>query len=111
MWYAATFYTIPEDILNDINKAFDDYIVFPKRKQEVSRTEMEKERAYGGIKLINTKLKSMTPKIQWLSSLVTNPELHIHLKVFKLLIGQQKGGLNPVNIIFANRSYMLHCLQ
>ena len=111
LWYAASFYTIPENFLDDINKIFDDYIMFPKKKQEVSRTEMEKERLYGGIKLINTKLKSMTPKIQWLTSLITNPDLHIHLQVFKLLIGEQKGGLDPVDVIFANRSYMLNCLK
>ena len=53
----------------------------------------------------------MTPKIQWLASLIFNPDLHIHLQVFKLLVGRQKGGLDPVDVIFANRSYMSSCLK
>ncbi len=111
LWYAASFYPIPQNLLNEVNDAFYDYITFPKKKSEVSRMEMEKEREYGGIKLINTKLKSLTPKIHWLTSLITDPNLHIHLQVFKTLIGEQKGRLQPEDVIFADQSYMSHCLH
>ena len=39
-----------------------DYIIIPQNRIEVSRMEMEKLREDGGIKLINIKLKSETPK-------------------------------------------------
>ncbi len=61
LWYAGSFYPIPEALLREVDDAFVDYIIFPKRRIEVSRMEMEKERLYGGIKLINTRLKSLTP--------------------------------------------------
>ena len=53
--------------------------------------EMEKEREYGGIKLINTRLKSMTPKVHWLISLMTDEILGYHLRVFRALVGEQRG--------------------
>ena len=54
--------------------------------------EMEKEREYGGIKLINTRLKSVTPKMPWLISLITDEGLGYHLRVFRALVGEQRGG-------------------
>ena len=91
--------------------AFLDYISFPKKKNEVSRMEMEKEREYGGIKLINTKLKSVTPKIHWLLNLITDPNLHIQLRVFRSLIGEQKARLRPEDVIFADQSYRIYSLH
>ena len=62
--------------------------------------EMEKEREYGGIKLINTRLKSVTPKMPWLISLITDEGLGYHLRVFRALVGEQRGGgLRPKDII------------
>ena len=86
LWFAANFYTIPEEIINQIDDAFLDYIVFPKKKKDqVSRKKMEKLRCNGGLKLINLKLKSQTPKIQWLIRLVTDDGLKYHKNVFNAL--------------------------
>ena len=106
LWYAANFYTIPEEISETINKAFLDYITFPKRnKKQVSRKEMEKLRCKGGLKLINLKLKSQTPKIHWLLRLITDDNLKTHRKIFNDLIGIQRGYLRGEDIIFAEEHY------
>ena len=88
-----------------------EYIIFPKNKIEVSRMEMEKLREDGGIKLINIKLKSETPKIHWLVKLITDKELRLHLHIFNSLIGEQTGGLRGQNIIFAEHSYVTKHLK
>ena len=111
LWYAGSFYPIPDAQLKLIEDAFLDYIMFPKKKVEVSKTEMEKERKDGGIKLINVKLKSWTPKIFWLINLLTDPSLKYHRKVFNSLVGTQKGGLKPEDCVFTDQSYVTYCLQ
>ena len=73
--------------------------------------EMEKLRENGGIKLINIKLKSETPKVQWLTKIVTECDLRVHLHLFNALIGKQKGGLRGQDIIFAEHSYVTKHLQ
>ena len=89
----------------EINDAFTDYIKFPRKTNEVSKIEMEKLRSCGGIKLINIKLKSETPKIDWLFNLISDDNLHIHLNIFNSLIGIQSGHLRGEDIIFADSSY------
>ncbi len=111
LWYAASFYPIPTHFEKEINEAFMDYVTFPKNKIEVSKMEMEKERGFGGIKLINTQLKAATPKIHWLMRLVTDKNLHMHLKIFSLLIGEQKGGLVANDVLFAEQSYIKNHLK
>ena len=111
LWYAGSFYPIPGDLLRDIDGSFLDYIVFPKGKVEVARSEMEKERGYGGIKLINTWLKSVTPKVHWLINLITDENLKYHRLVFGSLVGEQRGRLRPEDVIFADRNYMSRCLD
>ena len=105
LFYAANFYPIPLNMENEINDAFIDYIKFPKKTNEVSKMEMEKLRICGGIKLINIKLKSETPKIHWLINLISNDNLKIHRKIFNSLIGIQRGHLQGEDIIFADISY------
>ena len=90
LWYAGSFYPIPEALLREVDDAFVDYIIFPKRRIEVSRMEMEKERLYGGIKLINTRLKSLTPKVHWLVNLTVDENLRSHLYIFECLVGEQR---------------------
>ena len=97
--------------MREVDDAFVDYIIFPKRRIEVSRMEMEKERLYGGIKLINTRLKSLTPKVHWLVNLTVDENLKSHLYVFECLVGEQRGRLRPRDVIFADRSYVSHCLD
>ena len=107
LWYAASFYPIPAHLEKQINEAFLDYITFPKnKKDEVSRMEMEKERSFGGIKLINTQLKSVTPKIHWLIRLTTDDNLRVHRIVFGNLIGEQRGGLQGDDLLFTEHSYV-----
>jgi hypothetical protein len=111
LWYAASFYPIPSHFSKDLNDAFMDYIIFPKNKAEVSKMEMEKERAFGGIKLMNIQLKSITPKITWLMRLLTDNGLRMHVKVFEQLLGIQKGGLTGKDVIFADQRYMTAHLE
>ena len=106
LWYAANFYPIPPNTVKEIDNAFMNYITFPKKKNQVSRKEMEKLRAHGGLKLINTKLKSETPKIHWLINLITNNSLKLHRHIFNSLVGSQKGHLRGEDIIFAEPSYV-----
>ena len=93
----------------DITNAFIDYIRFPNKNKETSRVEMEKLREHGGLKMINFKLKSMTPKIHWLIMLVTDPNLKAHLAVVDSLIGTQIGQLQIKDIIFTESSYIKKC--
>ena len=105
LFYAANFYSIPPDMEKEINEAFLGYIKFPRKTNEVSRIEMEKLRTCGGIKLINMKLKSETPKIQWLINLISDENLKIHRNIFNSLIGIQSGHLRGEDIIFTDSSY------
>ena len=104
LWYAASFYPIPDYLEKELADAFMDYIIFPKRMNEVSRMEMEKERAFGGIKLINIKLKSETPKIHWLMRLLSDDGLGLQLRIFNSLVGIQAGGLRGQDVVFSERS-------
>ena len=109
LFYAASFYTIPPDMEKDISAAFLDYIDFPRKKRMVSRMEMEKLRASGGLKLININLKAETPKIQWLMRLITDENLALHRSLFEKLIGPQTGRLTGYDTIFAESSYIRRC--
>ena len=106
LWYAASFYPIPGYLQSELDDAFLDYIKFPKNKIEVCRMEMEKERAFGGIKLINIGLKSVTPKIHWLIRLVTDRDLRTHYNIFCSLVGEQKGGLVGKDLLFTETIYV-----
>ena len=59
---------------------------------------MEKLREDGGLKLINVKLKSQTPKVNWLIRLITDDSLKVHLHLFNALIGVQTGNLKGQDI-------------
>ena len=109
LFYAANFYSIPEDMLKDITKAFIDYLNFPSKKHNVSKMEMEKLRDFGGLKLINLQLKAECPKIQWLMKLITKDHLTTHRKVFETLMGLENGYLNGFDMIFAETSYISKC--
>ena len=109
LFYAANFYVIPPDFQVDIMNAFMDYINFPKKKNTVSKLELEKHRELGGIKLINIKLKAETPKIEWLMRLLTDDNLRSHASIFKLLVGPSIGRLSIRDIIFAETSYIRKC--
>ena len=67
---------------------------------------MQKLRKEGGIKLINTKLKSETPKIYWLIKLINDDTLKVHFHIFNSIIGNQHGHITGRNIIFVEHSYI-----
>ena len=106
LWYAANFYPIPSGMVKDIDNAFLNYINFPHEQNHVSRMEMEKLRERGGIKLINTQLKSETPKAHWLIKLITDTNLCQHRFIFTSLVDSQKGKLSGQDLIFADGTYI-----
>ena len=106
LWYATNFYSLPTSLENEIDEAFIEYVIYPKKKNQISRKEMEKLREYGGIKLMNTKLKSETPKVHWLIQLITDENLKLHRHIFNAIIGIQSGHLTGEEIIFAEASYV-----
>lgn len=109
LFFAANFYPLPLHIEEDIMSALMNYITFPKKMNEVSRMEMEKLRASGGVKLINIGLKAQTPKIHWLMRLITEESLSAHRCVFNALIGTQPGHLTAEDLIFAEQAYITRC--
>ena len=79
--YATKFYPIPTDIQSKLQKAISDYINFPQKVPTIAQEEMWKTKPYGGIKLINLKIKSETSKAKWLIEIATNPSLKLNLDI------------------------------
>ena len=113
LFYALNFYPLPSIHEKDVTDAFLDYITFPKNGTipQISRKEMEKLREDGGLKLINIKLKSQTPKVHWLIRLITEDTLKVQLALFNSLIGTQSGQLAGQDIIFAENSFVKRILR
>ena len=111
LWYASNFYPIPTGMIQDIDDAFLKYINFPRNHNHVSRMEMEKLRESGGIKLINTQLKSETPKAHWMIRLVTDENLTYHRSIFNCLVGTQEGNITGEDIVFVDSSHLKKHLQ
>ena len=104
LWYASSFYPVPERYKKDLQKCFKDYANFP-RSPTVSESEMKKLRLDGGIKLIDIQTKLEASRCLWLFDLIENPNLATHLSVVDSLIGPQKGGLDITDIVFTNKYY------
>ena len=111
LWYAARFYCIPQDKTKLLQKAFLDYINFPRKQSTVSEKELQKLLINGGIKLSNVKLKSEASKIQWLMSLCINPELSLHKALMERLLGVQRGSIHGIELFFVETSYVRHLLR
>ena len=112
LWYAATYYPIPLQLETGINKLFVDYITFPKRKKnEISTREMQKLREDGGIKFIQIKSKSETPKVSWLIRMITDENLKINRLVFNELIKKQKGRIEGEEVIFTDQYFTKNVLK
>ena len=106
LWYASTFYPIPEQVKKDLQSSFRDYINFPRHERPtVSEAEMKKLRLDGGIKLIDIQTKLETSRSMWLMDLLDNPSLQVHLAVVTSLVGTQKGGLQATDLVFTNVFY------
>ena len=105
LWYAARFYSIPPEEVKSLQKAFSDYLNFPRKKSVVNQAELQKLREDGGLKLVNIKLKSEAPKVQWLMSLCVNPDLLLHKKLMQRLLGTQRGRVNGIDLFFTGKHY------
>ena len=112
LFYASNFYPLPPNVIEEVSKAFIDYITFPQKgKPLISKKEMEKLKIDGGLKLINVTLKAQTPKVHWLMRLITDENLKIQLELFNSLIGIQKGQLTGQDIIFTENTYVKRILK
>ena len=111
LWYATSFYPIPPNIEKELDKLILEFAIFPKKKNEVSKMEMQKLKLNGGIKLIQTKLKSLAPKIKWLIDLVTDESLKTHRNVFRKIIGKQKYHIEGENVIYSDEEFMKKYLK
>ena len=111
IWYAATFYNVPQKIETELQKAFFAYINFPHKTPTVSQNEMQKLRQDGGVKLVNITTKTNTYRIKWLMELVTSPHLHTHQLLISSLLGPQKGGLEGIELFFTTQRYAKRILK
>ena len=96
-------------MVRDIDHAFTNYINFPSAKPMVSKMEMEKLREFGGLKLINIRLKAETPKIKWLMRLITDDELTAHKNIFESLMALEGLYLSGCEAMFAENSFIRNC--
>ena len=85
LWYAATFYTIPQDILTTLEQEIFDYIDKPFTTITVSQSECKKPLLDGGLNLIDFSSKATATKINWLMRLCTDPTLKLNLAIVTLL--------------------------
>lgn len=110
LWYACTFYPLPENFKKELQMSFVQYVNFPRSKT-VSEAEMKKLRLHGGIKLIDVQTKIDSYRARWLFDVVTNPDLVSHRALMTSLVGIQKGGLHGIDLIFVNEYYCKRLLQ
>ena len=73
VWYAARFYPIPPPVTKALQKAFFDYVNYPRNTVTVNQEEMHKLRKHGGTKLINIQAKSEASKIKVVNRSVSTP--------------------------------------
>ena len=109
--YALKFYPIPTSMQKDLQKSMIEFVNFPQNVQTISQEEMWKTCEYGGIKLVNIKIKSGTSKAKWLVDLATNENFKLNLDIFATLLGTQKGGINGRDIFFLLKSYFQNHLK
>ena len=105
LWYASRFYCIPSSITAHLQKLFADFINWPYKRVTVARSELFKFRQDGGLKLIHVESKSFSPKIMWITDLIINPTLALHLKIVYLLLGVQKGYKQGLELFFVPHKY------
>ena len=110
LWYASTFYPIPDLTKTEMQISFKEYMNFP-RLPMVSEAEMKKLRLHEGAKLIDIQVRVETSRSMWLMDLLHNPSLKTHLDIATSLVGQQKGGLQFTEVIFTNTFYCTRLLQ
>ena len=112
LWYGANFYPLPIDIRKDLQRSFKDYVNFPRQSNPtVSESEMKKLRLDGGVKLIDIQAKVESARAMWLMDLANNCDLKAHAAIMTAIVGEQKGGLTGVDLIFATASYCTKLLR
>ena len=105
LWYAATFYPIPKNMRDELQKEFLKYIDFPGKMTTVSQAEMKRLRRDGGLKLMDIQTKSNASKVQWLMSLCHDPNLKVHKTLLDLLLGSHPGGQVGIELFFTTPTY------
>ena len=111
LWYAATFYDIPQDTEAQLQKELFSHVNFPHKSPTVSQVEMQKLKEDGGLKLIDIRTKTDTYKARWLIELMTSPNVATHLQLMTRLIGEQKGGLRGTELFFTTPHYAKSTLK
>ena len=104
--YVSKFYPIPAHMHTKLQQDIFSYINYPHKVITIEQKEMWKTKAQGGIKLINVQIKSKVPKVKWLIDLITEEHLQLNLKIFKTLIGTQKGKISGKDLLFLSPSYI-----
>ena len=104
--FAMKFYPVPEIIQKNLQAEIFKYINSPQKIVTIAQKEMWKTKEYGGIKLINTQIKSETCKAKWLIEIATEPQLNLHLHIFTRIMGKQKGNISGRDLIFLQQNYI-----
>ena len=66
---------------------------------------------HGGCKLVNIQVKFETSKAKWLMEMATNIVFRINLLTFSDVLGVQEGNTYGRDLIFMNKSFVLHTLK
>jgi len=111
LWYAASFYTIPQFILKQLQTSFNEYINFPWKQTTVAQLETRKLRKDGGLKAIDIQLKSAASKIHYLVKLCTREDLKLNLSVTTELLGTQPFSIRGTDIFFTPQQYTSSILR
>ena len=111
VWYAARFYPIPPPVTKALQKAFFDYVNYPRNTVTVKQEEMHKLRKHAATKLINIQAKAEASKIKWLIDLCVDPKLTVHLALMDRLLGEQKGKCSGKDLFFNTKHYARKVLK
>ena len=104
-------YCIPPDIEKQLQKAFVDYVNFPRKTVTISQEEMKKLRKDGGAKLVDIQSKAQAANVKWLLDLAILPQLTTHTALLTTLLGIQKGGLRGTDLFFISENYFVKLLK
>ena len=109
MLHAVT--PIPPSVTKALQKAFFDYVNYPRNNVTVKQEEMHKLGKHGGTKLINIQAKAEASKIKWLIDLCVDPKLTVHLALMDRLLGEQKGKCRGKDLFFTTKHYARKVLK
>ena len=99
------FTPIPPPVTRALQKAFFDYVNYPRNSVTVKQEEMQKLRKHGGAKLKNIQAKAEASKIKWVIDLCVDPKLIVHLAMMDRLLSEQKGKCRRKDLFFTTKHY------